>query len=110
MIKGALVTMAEAFGFEGCYFASHSLRIGGYTSARTAGSDKEMLKKIGGWSLESNVEEIYNVGTTQSTGALGVLDSDVCSKVMTYLEVQAMMPPGWQPNSSTIVRSMVTHT
>ena len=59
MVNTALKIMASAFGFESIAFAfsSHSLRIGGATTMRAAGADKERVRILGGWA-EGGCDEI----------------------------------------------------
>jgi hypothetical protein len=72
MVSIALKLTASAFGFDSTYFASHSLRIGGMTTMIASGVDRNVARKVGGWSETSNCDQIYDRNTTGNRGTLSV--------------------------------------
>jgi hypothetical protein len=72
-ITNALRCMAVAKGMNPKRFSSHSLRIGGVTTMMAAGSNRDMIRRVGGFSSTSNCDAIYDRNTKKDHGALSTI-------------------------------------
>jgi hypothetical protein len=94
MVSESLKQVARTFNFSGQMlfaFKIHSLRIGGATSRMAAGEDRDTTKRIGGWSPNSNCDEIYYVNTVLDDGALSI--SRTCMNILSMEDVSKLVPP-----------------
>ena len=73
MVGDLLKEFGEKCGIERNRVSTHSLRIGGATSLRESGVNRDMIKRIGGWADGSNVDERYSRTTASDRGALSVV-------------------------------------
>ena len=73
MISEALKVMADHFGLDRLEFSSHSLRIGGATAAAIGGISDAVVKRIGGWSLNSESHQGYSRATQHDHGPLSIM-------------------------------------
>ncbi len=91
----ALKDLARRAGFEGMEyaFASRSLRIGGATAMIAGGKQRNQVKRTGGWSARSDVDELYAQFTPADTGALSVPESQF--SVLDAGKVRQMLPPAF---------------
>ena len=74
MVKEAVRRVAEEMGLGALTFAfnTHSLRIGGAASMTAAGEDRSLVKRIGGWSKDSEVDMVYYRNSHHDKGALAM--------------------------------------
>ena len=93
MMNEALKDLARRSGFEGLEyaFASRSLRIGGATAMIAGGKQRNQVKRTGGWSAQSNVDELYSQFTPADMGALSVPEAQF--SVLDADKVRQMLPP-----------------
>ena len=93
MMNDALKDLARRSGFEGLEyaFASRSLRIGGATAMIAGGKQRNQVKRTGGWSAQSNVDELYSQFTPADMGALSVPETQF--SVLDADKVRQMLPP-----------------
>lgn len=101
MLTNCIKSTAEAFGFKREHFAFHSLRIGGATSQMAAGGDRDMMKRVGGWSANANTDVLYSRNTSHDEGTLAVLERDATGEVLTAADVHLLVPRTKQRRSRT---------
>ena len=97
MVSEALKTMATAFGFEVCFFTTHSLRIGGATTMMALGVDTRVVGKTGGWANDETLTRVYDKNTCHDQGTLSAIDGSLGSRLLTFENVLHLMAPGWRP-------------
>jgi hypothetical protein len=96
MLTGALREVAGVCKFKADMvfaFTPHSLRIGGATSMMASGSDRSVVKRVGGWAYDSSCDELYYMNTALDDGALSV--SRTCFEVLTTEHVMKIVPPSF---------------
>ena len=94
MVSEALKTMAAVFGFDVCFFTTHSLRIGGATTMLALGVSTRDVEKTGGWANPVTLQRVYDQNTCHDLGTLSVIDASIGSELLTYENVQHLMAPG----------------
>lgn len=77
-----LKNLAQTFGLNPLDISSRSLRIGGATTQRIAGTAREVTKKIGGWADKSNCDLIYQRTTKLDGGTLAQIQQSSESKTL----------------------------
>jgi hypothetical protein len=96
MIAAALKLAAKNFGFDGVFFSTHSLRIGGMSCGTAAQIPNSTLCRIGGWHGDS--EALYR-SNVPDRGILSALDAHLLDTKVTLLssaEVRIMLPTASQ--------------
>jgi len=82
MVNESLKDIAEFFGFPRIYFSSHSLRIGGSTTMRAAGMNKEDVNRITGHHPDYDTDLIYqHITPIDVGGALALVDRVIENEV-----------------------------
>jgi hypothetical protein len=71
-------------------FNTRSLRIGGAASMTAAGEDRSLVKRIGGWSKDSEVDMVYYRNSHHDKGALAV---DAVKSTLRAGDVQRLVTP-----------------
>lgn len=90
MVSAALKRAATHFGFDSCYYSTHSLRIGGATCGAAGGRSRSTLCRTGGWSESSSSDSLYQHITPHDTGILSVADEG--NYVLTTESLRSMVP------------------
>lgn len=74
MVSKALKRIAGQMGLGELAFAFNprSLRVGGAASMTAAGEDRNLIKRVGGWSTTSEVDMVYYRNSRHDRGALAV--------------------------------------
>lgn len=90
MVSTALKRAASHFGFDSCYYSTHSLRIGGATCGAAGGRTRSSLCRTGGWSELSVSDSLYRHITPQDSGILAVADEG--NYVLTTEALRTMVP------------------
>lgn len=90
MVSAALKRAANHFGFDSCYYSTHSLRIGGATCAAAGGRSRSTICRTGGWSETSSSDSLYRHITPHDTGILSVADEG--NYVLTTESLRSMVP------------------
>lgn len=93
LLTEAVREVARLLHFEGemvFSFKLHSLRIGGATCRMSAGGDRSMTQRVGGWSTNSACDQLYYLNTPLDQGALAMSRTD--THLLSSLEVHQMVP------------------
>jgi hypothetical protein len=90
MISIAIKLVAKAFGFDSTFFASHSLRIGGMTTLIASGADRNVVRKIGGWSETSSCDLIYDRNTPTDRGTMAIESTKLN---LSSSDIKRLLPP-----------------
>ena len=92
MVKEALRSRAREMGMGAVTFAfdTRSLRVGGAASMTAAGESRDLVKRIGGWSKNSEVDEVYYRNSRHDHGALAV---GSMMRTLTAEDVRRLVPP-----------------
>ena len=94
MVKEALRARAREMGLGAVTFAfdTRSLRVGGASSMTAAGESRDLVKRIGGWSKNSEVDEVYYRNSRHDHGAVAV---GSMMKTLTTEDVKRLVPPSF---------------
>jgi len=92
MVKEALRRVAGEMGLGKLTFAfnTRSLRIGGAASMTAAGEDRSLVKRIGGWSKDSEVDMVYYRNSHHDKRALAM---DAVKNTLRAGDIQRLVTP-----------------